>query len=188
MPQDSEYEPVILGTATPEQRGRVLDFLQTFPARNRLQQVAVIPAKEWAETKELMKVYRGGPYAFTVPEARRTYLNDAAFDGKPGSEWSIEWALAHETTHLNDPRAPALQQQFDTQIDGTARESLGRWLDDPHVTAYRKLKAAARHAFENVQPESAPVAPDLQEALSGPTARPRAPFFNRLFEVGNVQE
>lgn len=101
----------------------------------------------------------GGHYTFTLPEARRTYLSSAAFEGSPES--GVEWALAHELTHLNDPRAPALQQQFDAEIDRTARDRLGRWLSDPQATAYRKLQGIARQAFRGVEPQPSPIAAEL---------------------------
>lgn len=107
--------------------GRIQKFFSTYDVPTKFTGVVIVPNEKFGQAQnDAFVPVRQGKVAFTNFGARRTYVNaDLLKDESPDS--GVEWVLAHELQHLNDPRVSILQEKMDVQIDALARKGLARW-------------------------------------------------------------
>jgi hypothetical protein len=127
------YIPSVVGAygfqVPPEMSQRVSNFLTGYSTPKRFESVVIVPNDKWGQIQFELRtpIKSGRAQAFSNMTASRAYLNADSFKELDPNK-GVEWLLAHELRHYNDPRAAMLQQRFDKDIDSEARDSLAKWL------------------------------------------------------------
>jgi len=127
------YAPQVIGgygfKVPPEMSQRVSAFLTGYNTPKRFESVVVVPNEKWSQFLYDMQTSPSAGRAQAVSNigTKRAYLNADSFkELDPNS--GVEWLLAHELQHFNDPRNAMLQKKSDRDIDVAAKAALAKWL------------------------------------------------------------